>query len=69
MVKKNYIAPSANEARTKLRTTILAGSTPGIGAGTDPQNGGDTGVVGTGSSITDSGTIPGARQRSASSLD
>ena len=29
MVKKNYVAPASNEARTRLRTTLLAGSIGG----------------------------------------
>lgn len=69
MVKKNYLAPAANEARTKLRTTILAGSTPGIGAGSNPGGSETTGTVGTGDPITGDGPITPARQRAASSLD
>jgi len=71
MVKKSYVAPAANEARTKLRATILAGSTPGIGAGSDPVGGGNTGSVGQGGNAGTDGdnNITDARQRGASSLD
>lgn len=68
MVKKSYVMPVSNETRTRLRTTLLAGSTTsaiidGTGntdqvptSGKDPINNG-------------SGGIGDARRRSASSID
>jgi len=64
MVKKTYEAPSMNEARTKLRTGLLAGSTGFSGSNTqtiqkgegDPQQ-------------TPEGEFQPARKRSVSSVD
>lgn len=68
MVKKSYVMPVSNETRTRLRTTLLAGSTTsaiidGTGntdqvstSGKDPINNG-------------SGGIGDARRRSVSSVD
>ena len=68
MVKKSYVMPVSNKTRTRLRTTLLAGSTTsaiidGTGntdqvstSGKDPINNG-------------SGGIGDARRRSVSSVD
>lgn len=72
MVKKSYVAPASNEARTRLRASLLAGSTGNSGIGADPSAPATTGTVtpGSGSPIDDGkGGLGDARRRSVSSLD
>lgn len=67
MVKKSYVAPASDEARTRLRASLLAGS-----IGSNPSGPGNTGRV----PVTDGdpidngqGGIGDARRRSVSSVD
>lgn len=72
MVKKSYVAPASNEARTRLRASLLAGSTGNSGIGADPSAPGTSGEI-TNNGATPinngSGGIGDARRRSVSSLD
>ena len=52
MVKKNYVVPASNEARTRLRASLLAGSIGG-----NPSGSGTNGTV-------TSGGTPGTAQGS-----
>jgi hypothetical protein len=45
MVRKNYVAPSLNEARTKLRAGLLAGSATSATTKPSPANPGETPVI------------------------
>lgn len=70
MVKKNYVAPASNEARTRLRATLLAGSIGGNPSGTGANG---KIVSGQGDPTTQTGSegpeFAPARQRSVSSVD
>ena len=64
MVKKNYFAPASLEVRTRLRTTLLAGSS------NDPFSANQIqGIENGEKAATDKRDIVPARERSASSLD
>lgn len=71
MVKKSYVAPASDEARTRLRASLLAGSINGTGIATNPSDPSGTGTVkpGQGGPIDNNGQIGDARRRSVSSLD
>lgn len=72
MVKKSYVMPVSNETRTRLRTTLLAGSTGNTGLGADPTGQATTGGIASGGKDpinNGSGGIGDARRRSVSSVD